>query len=130
MAKNATSEQSLIKKVWNMATVLAGQGVGFTDYITQLTYLLFLKMDEENVELFDEESAIPEGCTWNSLRELDGMDLLDHYEEILKRLSQEEGLIGTIYTKAVNKIEQPVYLKKVITMIDEEDWLGMDVDVK
>lgn len=130
MAKNATSEQSLIKKVWNMATVLAGQGVGFTDYITQLTYLLFLKMDEENVELFDEESAIPDGCTWNSLCELDGMDLLDHYEEILKRLSQEEGLIGTIYTKAVNKIEQPVYLKKVITMIDEEDWLGMDVDVK
>lgn len=130
MAKNTTSEQSLIKKVWNMATVLAGQGVGFTDYITQLTYLLFLKMDEENVELFDEESAIPEGCNWNSLRELDGMDLLDHYEEILKRLSQEEGLIGTIYTKAVNKIEQPVYLKKVITMIDEEDWLGMDVDVK
>lgn len=113
-----------------MATVLAGQGVGFTDYITQLTYLLFLKMDEENVELFDEESAIPDGCTWNSLCELDGLDLLDHYEEILKRLSQEEGLIGTIYTKAVNKIEQPVYLKKVITMIDEEDWLGMDVDVK
>lgn len=130
MAKNATSEQSLIKKVWNMATVLAGQGVGFTDYITQLTYLLFLKMDEENVELFDEESAIPDSCTWNSLRELDGMDLLDHYEEILKRLSLEEGLIGTIYTKAVNKIEQPVYLKKVITMIDEEDWLGMEVDVK
>lgn len=130
MAKNATSEQSLIKKVWNLATVLAGQGVGFTDYITQLTYLLFLKMDEENVELFDEASAIPDGCTWNSFRELDGMDLLDHYEEILKRLSQEEGLIGTIYTKAVNKIEQPVYLKKVITMIDEEDWLGMDVDVK
>lgn len=46
------------------------------------------------------------------------------------KLSQEDGLIGTIYTKAVNKIEQPVYLKKVITMIDEEDWLGMDVDVK
>lgn len=113
-----------------MATVLAGQGVGFTDYITQLTYLLFLKMDEENVELFDEESAIPDGCNWNSLCELDGMDLLDHYEEVLKQLSQEEGLIGTIYTKAVNKIEQPVYLKKVITMIDEEDWLGMDVDVK
>lgn len=130
MAKNPTSEQSLIKKVWNMATVLAGMGVGFTDYITQLTYLLFLKMDEENVKLFDEESAIPDGCTWNSLRELDGIDLLDHYEEILKRLSLEEGLIGTIYTKAVNKIEQPVFLKKVITMIDEENWLGMDVDVK
>lgn len=130
MAKNATSEQSLIKKVWNMATVLAGVGVGFTDYITQLTYLLFLKMDDENVKLFGEDSAIPEGCGWKSFRELDGMDLLDQYEETLKKLSQEDGLIGTIYTKAVNKIEQPVYLKKVITMIDEEDWLGMDVDVK
>lgn len=130
MAKNATSEQSLIKKVWNMATVLAGVGVGFTDYITQLTYLLFLKMDDENVELFGEDSAIPAGCGWKVLRELDGMDLLDQYEDTLKKLSQEEGLIGTIYTKAVNKIEQPVYLKKVITMIDEEDWLGMDVDVK
>lgn len=130
MAKNTTSEQSLIKKVWNMATVLAGVGVGFTDYITQLTYLLFLKMDDENVELFGEDSAIPEGCGWKTLRELDGMDLLDQYEDTLKKLSQEEGLIGTIYTKAVNKIEQPVYLKKVITMIDEEDWLGMDVDVK
>ncbi len=130
MAKNTTSEQSLIKKVWNMATVLAGVGVGFTDYITQLTYLLFLKMDDENVELFGEESAIPEGCGWKALRALDGMDLLDQYEETLKKLSREEGLIGTIYTKAVNKIEQPVYLKKVITMIDEEEWLGMDVDVK
>lgn len=130
MAKNTTSEQSLIKKVWNMATVLAGVGVGFTDYITQLTYLLFLKMDDENVELFGEDSAIPEGCGWKTLCELDGMDLLDQYEDTLKKLSQEEGLIGTIYTKAVNKIEQPVYLKKVITMIDEEDWLGMDVDVK
>lgn len=113
-----------------MATVLAGVGIGFTDYITQLTYLLFLKMDDENVELFGENTAIPQGYGWKVLRKLDGMDLLDQYEETLKKLSQEEGLIGTIYTKAVNKIEQPVYLKKVITMIDEEDWLGMDVDVK
>ena len=52
MAANNTTEQSLTKKVWNLATTLAGQGIGFTDYITQLTYLLFLKMDAENVEIF------------------------------------------------------------------------------
>ena len=61
MATNNATEQSLTKKVWNLATTLAGQGIGFTDYITQLTYLLFLKMDAENVEMFGEESAIPTG---------------------------------------------------------------------
>ena len=55
MANNISTEQSLTKKVWNLATTLAGQGIGFTDYITQLTYLLFLKMDAENVEMFGEE---------------------------------------------------------------------------
>ena len=49
MTTNNTTEQSLTKKVWNLATTLAGQGIGFTDNITQLTYLLFLKMDAENV---------------------------------------------------------------------------------
>ncbi len=66
MATNNTTEQSLTKKVWNMAGVLAAAGVGFTDYITQLTYLLFLKMDAENEELFG-ESAIPKGYQWKDL---------------------------------------------------------------
>ena len=67
MAINISTEQSLTKKVWNLATTLAGQGIGFTDYITQLTYLLFLKMDAENTELFGEESAIPIGYQWTDL---------------------------------------------------------------
>lgn len=69
---------SRLQKVWNLATILSSQGVGFTDYITQLTYLLFLKMDNENVEIFGEESAIPDGYRWNDLTELDGLDLIDH----------------------------------------------------
>ena len=64
MATN--KETSLTKKVWTLATTLAGQGIGFTDYITQLTYLLFLKMDDENVETFGEDSAIPEGYRWKT----------------------------------------------------------------
>lgn len=59
MAQKTSNEQTLTKKVWTLATTLSGQGIGFTDYITQLTYLLFLKMDDENVKLFAEESAIP-----------------------------------------------------------------------
>ena len=130
MAQKTSNEQTLVKKVWNLATTLAGTGVGFTDYITQLTYLLFLKMDDENVKLFAEESAIPEGCRWSDLIELDGLDLIEQYEKTLKELSDQPNLIGTIYTKAQNKIDKPVYLKKVITMINEEQWLVMDGDVK
>ena len=130
MAKSNSNEQGLTKKVWTLATTLAGQGIGFTDYITQLTYLLFLKMDDENVKLLDEESAIPEGYRWENLIELDGLDLIGQYENTLRILSEQDNLIGTIYTKAQNKIDKPVYLKKVITMINEEQWLIMDGDVK
>ena len=129
MAKQS-SEQALINKVWKLADVLSGQGVGFTDYITQLTYLLFLKMDDENVKTFGETSAIPEGYRWEDLIGLDGLELIAQYEKTLKVLSDQENLIGTIYTKAQNKIDKPVYLQKVISLIDEESWLVMDGDVK
>ena len=130
MAQATANTQSLTKKVWNLATTLAGQGIGFTDYITQLTYLLFLKMDDENVQTFGEDSAIPEGYRWGDLIDLDGLDLVKQYEETLEELSGQDNLIGTIYTKAQNKIDKPVYLKKVITLINEESWLVMDGDVK
>ena len=131
MAKETQQrEQTLSQKVWQLATVLAGQGIGFTDYITQLTYLLFLKMDDENTKLFGEDSAIPEGYRWDDLLSLDGLDLIKQYENTLKVLQEEDNLIGTIYTKAQNKIDKPVYLKKVISLIDEEKWLVMDGDVK
>lgn len=130
MAQATANTQTLTKKVWNLATTLAGQGIGFTDYITQLTYLLFLKMDDENVQTFGEESAIPEGYRWGDLIDLDGLDLVKQYEDTLEELSGQDNLIGTIYTKAQNKIDKPVYLKKVITLINEESWLVMDGDVK
>lgn len=130
MAQATANTQSLTKKVWNLATTLAGQGIGFTDYITQLTYLLFLKMDDENVQTFGEDSAIPEGYRWADLIDLDGLDLAKQYEATLEELSGQDNLIGTIYTKAQNKIDKPVYLKKVITLINEESWLVMDGDVK
>ena len=115
------SEATLIKKVWDIANVLAAAGVGFTDYITQLTYILFLKMDQEKEEL-GLGSSIPNGYKWNDLVELSGEDLVDKYEEILKELANDEGLIGTIFTKASNKIDRPVLLAKVIEMVSGENW--------
>lgn len=126
----AANTSQLLNKVWQVADVLAGQGIGFTDYITQLTYLLFLKMDDENCKLFDEESEVPVGYRWEDLINLDGYDLVTQYEKTLSVLSKQENLIGTIYTKAQNKIDKPVYLKKVITLIDEQRWLSMDDDLK
>jgi type I restriction enzyme M protein len=125
-------ERSINQKVWELANVLAGQGIGFTDYITQLTYLLFLKMDFENVSLRPGkiQSALPIGYQWQDLVELTGHDLLNHYEKTLAVLSQQSGLVGTIYTKAQNKIDKPVYLEKVINMIRDTNWLMEDVDVK
>ena len=129
MAKTQKTEQSLTQKVWRLAGVIAAAGVGFTDYIIQLTYLLFLKMDHEKSEL-GLPSAIPEGYSWKDLTALDGLDLLHLYEKTLAELSKKDDLIGTIFTKAQNKIEQPVLLKRVISLIDEEDWLSMDGDLK
>lgn len=130
MPKTTKNEQTLTKKVWNLATTLAGQGVGYTDYVTQLTYLLFLKMDDEKVQFFGIPSSIPEGYRWENLTTLDGLDLLEQYEKTLKVLSAQDNLIGTIFTKAQNKIDKPVYLQKVVSMIGEENWLVMDGDVK
>lgn len=129
MADIQKSEATLVKKVWDIANVLAAAGVGFTDYITQLTYILFLKMDAEKEEL-GLGSSIPEGYKWEDIAELNGDDLIDKYEDVLKELSKDDGLIGTIFTKASNKINSPVHLAKVLQMVGNENWYMMEGDFK
>lgn len=129
MASTQKSESALVSKVWNIANVLAASGVGFTDYITQLTYILFLKMDDEKEKL-GLQSYLPAGYKWGELTTLTGTDLVEKYEDILKELSSSKGLVGTIFTKATNKINKPVMLKKVIDMVSEDDWYMMEGDLK
>ena len=119
------SEAALVKKVGDIANVLAAAGVGFTDYLTQLTYILFLKMDDEKENL-GLGSSIPEGYKWRDIVELNGTDLVEKYEELAK----DDGLIGTIFTKASNKIDRPVLLAKVIEMVSSENWYMMEGDLK
>lgn len=130
MATENPAIQNIIKKVYDLATILSGQGIAFTDYIKQLSYLLFLKMDFENSTLFGVESSIPDDCQWDKIADLTGTDLVEKYEKILDVLSEQNGLIGTIFTRAKNEITRPVYLQKVIRLIGENQWLVMDEDVK
>lgn len=123
------NEQTLLKKVDGIADVLAAAGVGYTDYLTQLTYILFLKMDSEKEEL-GLGSKIPDGYKWKDFCNLSGEDLIEKYEEILKELSKQGEIIGTIFTKAQNKIDRPVHLAKVIKMVSEQNWYMMEGDFK
>lgn len=123
--------QQLVNKLWGYCDVLRDDGVGYGDYVEQLTYLLFLKMDEEMAELgIDQESQIPDEYSWSSLIELEGDELETHYRRTLQELSDEDGLLSVIFSKAQNKIQDPAKLRRLIMMIDEENWTGMDVNVK
>lgn len=124
------TENNLVTKVWNYAGVLAQSGVGYTDYVSQLTYLLFLKMDDERTSLLGEKSLLPDDCRWKILLNLSGSELADKYQYVLEKLSKQRGIIGTIYKKAGNKISNPANLSRLVSLINGETWMGLDVDVK
>ena len=124
------TENNLITKVWNYATILKDSGVAYTDYVAQLTYLLFLKMDDECTKILNQKSLIPEKYQWKNLKSLDGAELEQRYNKALEDLSKTSGIVGTIYSKAQNKIAEPAKLKKLVSMVDEQTWMGLDVDVK
>ena len=124
------TENNLVTKVWNYATILKDSGVVYMDYVAQLTYLLFLKMDDERTSLLGEASLIPEEYNWSHLKSLSGTALDEQYNQTLTALSKMGGVIGTIYAKATNKINEPAKLKRLVSLIDGETWMGLDVDVK
>ena len=125
------TQEQLVSKVWNYAHVLRDQGISYGDYIEQITYLLFLKMDQEREALLGEPSAIPREWDWTALVAKDGDELELQYRHTLENLAKEDGLIGTIFRKSQNKLSDPAKLKRVVSLIDTEGpWIGLDVDVK
>lgn len=122
---------SLVSKVWNYAHVLRDQGISYGDYVEQITYLLFLKMDQERSELLNEPSIIPAKYRWDKLEAKDGDGLELQYRHTLEALGKEPGLIGTIFKKAQNKLTDPAKLKRIVSLIaNEGPWIGINVDVK
>jgi type I restriction enzyme M protein len=126
----STDHTALVSKVWNYAHVLRDQGIGYGDYVEQITFLLFLKMDQERSALLGEPSAIPSAWRWERLAPLAGDELELQYRHTLENLAREPGLIGTIFRGAQNKLTDPAKLKRVVSLIDAETWIGIGVDVK
>lgn len=127
----SSETSAIVQRVWNYCNVLRDEGVSYGDYVEQLTYLLFLKMaDEQTKPPFNKPSAIPKGLDWKSLLEKDGDALEVHYRHILETLGKEKGMLGVIFRKSQNKIQNPAYLKRLIELINAETWVGMDIDVK
>jgi type I restriction enzyme M protein len=127
---NHSSSTTIVQRLWNYCNVLRDDGMSYGDYVEQLTYLLFLKMDDENVHMVGKPSAIPDEVNWNSLRGLDGDELEVQYRNILQTLGQGGGLIPVIFRKAQNKIQDPAKLKRLVELIDSETWIGLDIDIK
>ena len=122
---------TLIQKIWNFCHTLRDDGVGYGDYLEQLTYLLFLKMAHEYAqEPYKRDTHIPKGYDWVSLRGKNGAQLEAHYPKILHKLGNGPSILGAIFFKAQNKIQDPAKLARLIQMIDAENWVGMDADIK
>ncbi len=123
---------ALVAKLWNYCNVLRDDGLSYGDYIEQLTYLLFLKMaDEQSRPPFNREAIIPTGLDWPSLLAKDGDELEVHYRHILAELGRHAGTLGVIFRKAQNRIQDPAKLRRLIVdLIDGESWMTLDADVK
>ncbi|MFQ5561078.1 MAG: N-6 DNA methylase [Nitrospinota bacterium] len=125
------TDSSIISKVWNFAHVLRDDGVGYGDYLEQITFLLFLKMaDEYSKPPYNRKTNIPKEYNWESLAGKRGAELESHYTTLLRELGHTSGTLGQIFTKAQNKIQDPAKLLKVIDMIDKEQWSMMGADLK
>jgi type I restriction enzyme M protein len=127
------STNQLIAKIWNFCNTLRDDGVGYGDYLEQLTYLLFLKMAHEySKPPYEKDTHIPPGLSWPTLvdNNISGVDLERQYLLILQELGSQPGMIGQIYFKAQNKIQDPAKLYKLVRLINEDTWVGMDADIK
>jgi len=122
----------MVQKLWNYCNVLRDDGLSYGDYLQQLTNLLFLKMAHERTQPpFNRPSVVPAGYDWASLLERDGDDLEVHYRHTLEELGKKTGMLGVIFRKAQNKIENPAMLRRLIAdLIDKEQWTSLTTDIK
>lgn len=131
MSKENTNASSIVSKVWAFCQTLRDDGVGYGDYLEQLTYLLFLKMaDEYTKPPHNRTMPIPSEFAWETLISKSGSELELHYNIMLRELAKEKGILGQIFVKSQNKIQDPAKLYKLIALINAESWILMGVKDK
>jgi type I restriction enzyme M protein len=130
----------IVQKLWGFCHTLRHEGIDYGDYIEQLTYLLFLKMaDERDIDLSEMKITVEQrgkveetqvDCSWPTLVGKSGTLLRDHYSDVLRALGQQRGILGDIFAAAQSRFNDPVSLKRLLGLIDETEWTGLDIDVK
>lgn len=131
MSKENTNASSIVSKVWAFCQTLRDDGVGYGDYLEQLTYLLFLKMaDEYTKPPHNRTMPIPSEFAWETLTSKSGSELETHYNTMLRELAKEKGILGQIFVKSQNKIQDPAKLYKLIALINAENWILMGIKDK
>ena len=110
--------QQIVAKIWSYCQVPRDTGVGTLDYVEQITYLLFLKMADEQFQLTGKR-VVPKGYDWPSLLALDGDELEDHYKHVLEHLGKQSGAIGAVFQKATNRVNQPAVLRTPGLLLDD-----------
>src|SRR5438876_255184 len=123
---------AIVQKLWSYCNVLLDAGLTYLDYTEQLTYLLFLKMAHERTqEPWNQASPVPAEFSWPTLVAKDGDALEAHYRHTLEALGKRPGMLGVIFRKAQNKVQDPAILRRlVVDLIGKETWSAVDADVK
>tara|TARA_R110001599_G_scaffold344295_1_gene567672 strand:- start:1277 stop:2839 length:1563 start_codon:yes stop_codon:yes gene_type:complete len=133
------NHNDIVQKLWNLCDVLRDDGINYSDYVTELVLLLFIKMVHENTEAETlDKHTLPEGCRWVDLHEKSGINLLDDYKRILLALStgkdaagnsiHEDPLISAIYADAQTRLREPRHLEQMIKTLDQIDWFSVQKD--
>jgi type I restriction enzyme M protein len=118
-----TTTFDIVAKLWSLCHVLRDDGVTYNEYVTELTFLLFLKMLEETRR----EDRLPKAYRWRELAKREGLDQLDYYKRLLLDLGKPEAkdaLVQAIFTDAQTRLRKPTNLKALTSSIDQLDWFS------
>lgn len=125
-SKPSGDAAALVRKLWQYCNVLRDDGLSYPDYVEQLTYLLFLKMSDEQ-----DGGPVPPEYGWRSLENLEAEEMQRHYVRILAALGEKGGMLGLIFGNAKNKIRDAAKLRLLIVdLIGQTEWTGLEADLK
>ena len=111
--------QDIVQKLWNLCHILRDDGITYHEYVTELTYLLFLKMAKET----EIEDQLPKGYRWNDLTKREGIELLEYYKKLLLDLGNKGSTrVQAIFANANTSFRQPRHLESTVKSIDDLDW--------